>query len=214
MLHACLLHCIRGNVHSKFLVDLALFSFCSNLICCWSAEDGDGGCPPLLPDSFSDRPRNYNDLNLPVDSVYDSSDPDEKTLMLVAIFRLNVKSSRCQSHAGDISIFLKGQAFAANAPVAWCSLPLSGESPHLRDRWNTLYSQHGLLPFLWSAIPPWGSISPTPPPTVTTPRTLLSPRRSRPELDKLRNVPLPPTSSIITHRLAPVTPISFLSTHI
>lgn len=108
-------------MHSKFLVDLALFSFlCSNLICCWSAEDG-GGCPPLLPDSFSDRPRNYNDLNLPVDSVYDSSDPDEKTLMVVAIFRLNVKSSRCQSHAGDISIFLEGQAFAANAPVAWCS---------------------------------------------------------------------------------------------
>lgn len=170
--------------------------------------------PHLLPDSFSDRLRNYNDLNLPVDSVYDSSDPDEKTLMVVAIFRLNVKSSRCQSHAGDISIFLEGQAFAANTPVAWCRLSLSGESPHLRDRWNTLKRSMLGIQFLWSASPLWGSIFLIRTPSVTMPRTLLSPRRSRPELDKLRNVPPPSNFLHYKSPLAPVMPISFLSTHI
>lgn len=44
--------------------------------------------------SFSGHPRDYVRFNSPVDNMYDSGDPDGKSSMrmLVAIFRLNVKS--------------------------------------------------------------------------------------------------------------------------
>lgn len=85
VLPGCLLHCIRGNVHRRFLVDLAL------LVAGAPRTESD---PTHIPNTFSKRPHDYIEFNLPVDNMHDSSDPDEKssTRMLVVIFRLNVKS--------------------------------------------------------------------------------------------------------------------------
>lgn len=115
-----------------------------SLLCCWAAKES------LIPHIFQTRSVRVITSRLPVDDAHDSSHPDEKSSarMLVVISRPNVKSERCQSHTGDISIFLEGQAVTVNPPVPRWTLSLSGQSPVLREASNTLYSQHGLPPFL------------------------------------------------------------------
>lgn len=95
---------------------------------------GDGLIPHTSPNP--ERLWYRVQFNLPVDDMHDSGHPDEKSspCMLAVIFRPNVKSGWCQSHSGDISIFLEGQAVTANPPpplpdgpsLCLDSLPTSG----------------------------------------------------------------------------------------
>lgn len=90
----------------------------------------------------------YTELDLNMDKA---SDLKKKSTpcMLVVFFRVYVKSQWCQSHVGDMSIFLEGQAVSVNppAPIEDASLCLEIRS-HLGGFSNTLYSQHGLSLFL------------------------------------------------------------------
>lgn len=114
LLPGCRLHCIRGNLHWNFPIDFACFSFFVSQPYMLLGRQGDG----LIPHIFQTRSVRVITTHLPVDEMLESSHPDEKssTRMLVVIFRPNVKSEWCQSHTGDISIFLEGQAVTANPP--------------------------------------------------------------------------------------------------